>query len=78
MWLTGVGWPSRSESIFLNLFSSSKGINPASAHVAYSTGAAWPYIPETKMTVQLGLLMVVHCKNKIEMYWLVQLQGCKL
>ncbi len=42
---TGVGWPSRSQSIFLRLSMFSGGKRPASAHAAYSTGAAWPCRP---------------------------------
>lgn len=40
--LTGVGWPSRSQSIFLRFKRSDSLMKPASAQAAYRTGAAWP------------------------------------
>ena len=42
--LTGVGCPSKSQSIFLNLSKSSSGKSPVSAQAAYRTGAACPCV----------------------------------
>lgn len=41
--LTGVGWPSRVESTWHKLSSSFSFRKPASTHMEYSAGAAWPY-----------------------------------
>ena len=40
--LTGVGCPSKSESIRRSVFKCSSGITPASTNTPYSPGQAWP------------------------------------
>ena len=42
--LTGVGWPSKSLSIFLRFNKSASSNKPAKAHAAYRIGALCPYV----------------------------------
>ena len=52
--LTGVGCPSKSESILRRLARSETGNKPASAQAAYNMGAAWPWKVQQEKTINLA------------------------